>query len=330
MRSRKEEIDGRDGDIITKLGYSAYDKQMSIGLFGDFDIDEVIQFFDSEGTVIFSNEPDKFYKYTIINQIDFERLIRFRTAMVTFHVQPFKYSAVDDNFTFTRNRLTEKIYSQTKKGITCSSNNGIVSIKGTGTATSEFYVPINPMTLDAGNYTLNAITVGTGENGCKIRVIESVPTDADSFGGSALNLADSGLSTLSATLTEEKTFNYLWVSISSGAKDFTLDAQLMADDVHSFEVFNRGNIFARPTLTIHGSGTIELIINGDDLFTINLGSDEYITLDAIDMNAYKGEVLKNRLVIGDYSNLQFKIGTNVISWTGIVTRVDVSNESRWI
>ena len=66
IRTQIEEIDGRDGDIITKLGYSAYDKEMSIGLFGDFDIDEVIQYFDSEGTVIFSNEPDKFYNYQII------------------------------------------------------------------------------------------------------------------------------------------------------------------------------------------------------------------------------------------------------------------------
>ena len=92
MRTQIEEIDGRDGDIITKLGYSAYDKVMSIGLHGDYDVDDVIKFFDSEGTVIFSNEPDKYYNYTILNQIDFERLIRFKTAEVTFHVQPFNSS----------------------------------------------------------------------------------------------------------------------------------------------------------------------------------------------------------------------------------------------
>lgn len=91
MRTMVEEIDGRDGDIITKLGYSAYDKEMEIGLHGDFDINDVISFFDSEGEVTFSNEPDKVYRYTILEQIDFERLIRYRTATVTFHVQPFKY-----------------------------------------------------------------------------------------------------------------------------------------------------------------------------------------------------------------------------------------------
>ena len=105
MRTEIEEIDGRDGDIVTKLGYSAYDKTMSIGLFGDYDIDQVIKYFNSEGTVIFSNEPDKFYNYQILNQIDYERLIRFKTANVVFHVQPFKYSAVDDLFNFERNKL---------------------------------------------------------------------------------------------------------------------------------------------------------------------------------------------------------------------------------
>ena len=57
MRTSVEEIDGRDGDVVTQLGYSAYDKPMSIGLFGDYDVDEVIQYFNSQGTVIFSNEP---------------------------------------------------------------------------------------------------------------------------------------------------------------------------------------------------------------------------------------------------------------------------------
>lgn len=96
MRSQVEEIDGRDGDIITKLGFSAYDKEISVGLYGNFDINEIIAYFNSEGTVTFSNEPDKFYYYQILEQIDFERLVRFRTATVKFHVQPFKYSTTEE------------------------------------------------------------------------------------------------------------------------------------------------------------------------------------------------------------------------------------------
>lgn len=98
MRTSTETIDGRDGDIVTKLGYAAYDKEVSIGLHGDFDIDDAIAFFDSEGEVVFGNEPDKYYRYQILDQIDFERLVRFRTATVKMHVQPLKYDAVDRVF----------------------------------------------------------------------------------------------------------------------------------------------------------------------------------------------------------------------------------------
>lgn len=95
MRTSIEEIDGRDGDIVTKLGYAAYDRAMKIGLFGDFDIYEVINFFNSEGEAIFSNEMDKVYEYKVLQQIDFDKLLRFREATVVFHCQPYKYSSTD-------------------------------------------------------------------------------------------------------------------------------------------------------------------------------------------------------------------------------------------
>lgn len=204
MRTRVEEIDGRDGDVITPLGYSAYDKEMLIGLHGKFDIDEVIKYFDSSGRVIFSNEPNKYYRYQILEQIDFERLIRFRTATVTFHVQPFKHSAVDKLLTF---------------------------------------------------------------------------------------------------LPQGKT---------------------------AFNVSNYGNIISRPTLTVHGTGNIGITLNGSQVFTVDMGSDEFIVIDSAQMNAYKDGVLKNRQVTGSYENLAFNEGNNVIQWSGNLTELDVDNYSRWI
>lgn len=91
MRSLREEIDGKDGDIITKLGYSAYDKEMKIGLAQNYDINEVISFFNSKGKIQFSNELDKYYNFEILEQIDFTALQTFKTAVVTLHCQPFKY-----------------------------------------------------------------------------------------------------------------------------------------------------------------------------------------------------------------------------------------------
>ena len=101
IRTQVDEIDGRDGDIVTRLGYAAYDKEITIGLYGNFNINAVIAYFAaSEGNVIFSNEPDKVYRYQVNEQVDFERLLRYRTATVTFHVQPYKYSATEQSLVF--------------------------------------------------------------------------------------------------------------------------------------------------------------------------------------------------------------------------------------
>lgn len=92
IRTSIEEIDGRDGDIVTTLGFAAYDKAITIGLKGDYNVDDVIEYFNTSGQVTFSNELDKYYNFAIYDTIDFNKLIRFRTANINLHVQPFKYS----------------------------------------------------------------------------------------------------------------------------------------------------------------------------------------------------------------------------------------------
>lgn len=201
MRTQIEQIDGRDGDIITELGYSAYDKEVEIGLRATHDINQVISFFASEGNVIFSNEPDKYYRYKVISQIDFEKLLRFRTATVTMHVQPFKYSATEQP--------------------------------------------------------------------------KSVP---------------------SGTTT----------------------------------VTNSGNTIAKPTLTINGSNTVTVTLNGQQILTLSLSTNDSITINAETMEAYKGGILRNRSVVGDYSKLALNVGSNTIKLTGTVTSGEMTNYSRWI
>lgn len=204
IRTLVETIDGRDGDIVTKLGYAAYDKQLLIGLHGKYNIDEVIEYFNSEGTVTFSNESDKYYKYQINEQIDFERLIRYKQANVLLHVQPFKYSLLEGNTEYALRNDRE-------------------------------------------------ITVN-----------------------------------------------------------------------------NSGNIYSKPVITLYGSNTCSIYLNGSQIFSIALGTNDNITIDTEALEAYSGTTLKNRIVTGNYDNFYLPVGANTIKFTGSVTRCFIKNYSRWV
>lgn len=99
------EIEGRDGDIVENLGYESYTKILSIALTKNYDVNEIINFFAGAGKLVLSNEPDKYYNAQIIDGIDFNRLINFKTAKVKFYVQPYKFKLNEEKFTGT-NELT--------------------------------------------------------------------------------------------------------------------------------------------------------------------------------------------------------------------------------
>ena len=154
QRVEIEEIDGRDGDIITYLGYGAYDKEFKIGLYGSYNVDEIISYFNSQGTVIFSNEGDKYYNYQIVEQIDFDKLLRFKEATVKMHVQPFKYSAEDN----------QKVFTTTGKTSISIRNSGniysrpVITITGSGSI--DLYLNnIQLFTINMESYT--SITIDT-------------------------------------------------------------------------------------------------------------------------------------------------------------------------
>ena len=202
MRTNVTEIDGLDGDIVDYLGYKSYNKSVSIGLTKNYDIDEIIAYFNGSGKLVLSNEPDKYYNAQIIDSIDYNRLINFKKAIVKFYVQPYKFL------------LNESSY------------------------------------------------------------ILEIATET------------------------------------------------------SLSVLNKGLEKSKPIITLYGTGEIEILINGNSIFSVNMGTDEYITIDSEKEEAYKGAVLKNRQMLGSFPELN--PGTNVISWVGNLTKIEVAPRSRWL
>lgn len=172
-RTKIEEIDGRDGDIVTTLGYSAYDKDLTIGLHGDYNIDDIISYFDSSGQITFSNEPDKYYDFAIYDQINFEKLLRFKTATVKLHVQPFKYSESETAIvkTYDNNNINASITVR---------NNGNIYSKPTLQITGKGNIDVNLNGTQIFNITLSSAEYET-------IIINSVDLNAYSLSGDYLN-----------------------------------------------------------------------------------------------------------------------------------------------
>lgn len=207
QRTLIETIDGRDGDTAVKLGFSAYDRPVGIALTKDYDVDRIIEYFNSEGSAIFGNEPDKVYQYAIYEQIDLERLIRFKTGTAVLHVQPYK-KAVDE-------------------------------------------IPLS-------------------------------------------------------------------VSIS--------------DNPVSVNIYNAGNVEARPIIKLTATGIVTLTLNLSEVLIIDFGeTSQEIIIDTERLDAYnsQGELL-NRLCIGNYDNIILNKGNNILTITGTATALSVSNYTRYI
>ena len=363
IRTSTITIDGRDGDIVTPLGYQSYDKKIEIGLYDDFDVDEVISYFTGSGTVTFSNEITKYYRYRIDNQIDFEKLIRFRTAKVTLHVQPFKYSTTAQPLVWNVKReiicVPDYNGSTYKNGITVQAQDGGKQIKLTGTTTAytELYIPVDRLVVQGGGkYALDVETnaESSGADNIDLRLIGDTPADGDSFGtgNKTATLADGETATLTDTLTAAKQYKYLYLTIPAGATVDTVITPTMAalkpDGVVVGKKIiraatNSGNILSRPIIRVYGSGTVVLSRHyneGDVTNTITIdmtGITGGLTIDVEAQEAYEGTVqnLKTRKITGDFTKLTFNPGPNrieatVTSVAGLLDKIEIDNYSRWI
>ena len=144
MRAKETVIDGVDGSIIEELGYESYDRTVIIGLKIGADVDKISEFFTGSGKVVFSNEPDRYYIATITKSIDYERMLRYKVAKVTFRVQPFKYDRVEVPRQATSERtsmIIENLGNHTAKPIITIQGSGKVYLTLNGNAVCDYEFP---------------------------------------------------------------------------------------------------------------------------------------------------------------------------------------------
>lgn len=88
----KKEVLGRDGFLTHDHGsYRSTVKNVVCWIKNLDNLDLICSWLTGSGDVVFSNEPEKVYEFTIINQIDFSKIIReFHKFIITFECQPKK------------------------------------------------------------------------------------------------------------------------------------------------------------------------------------------------------------------------------------------------
>ena len=103
-----------------------------------------------------------------------------------------------------------------------------------------------------------------------------------------------------------------------------------ADKANGYiEVFNEGFENSKPLLTLKGSGTVEISVNGTAIFSYTFpeGENEVI-IDSEKEDAYFENALKNRNMNGEFPVLLPR--TNKIEWSGDVESISILPRSRWL
>lgn len=105
--------------------------------------------------------------------------------------------------------------------------------------------------------------------------------------------------------------------------------RLATSERQSMIVENLGNHTSKPIITITGSGTIELTVNGNTVCRYVFPSGENaVVLDSEKQDAYWDNTLKNRYMVGEFPI--FEKGNNTISWSGAVESIKITKYSRWL
>lgn len=211
----------------------------------------------------------------------------------------------------------------------------------------------NVPNIPASNIIYETISIDGGENLTKIKGFEDIPlsfdfwyraTDDEYLMKKAMIdnwLLSAKSKDLFYSADESKTYKVKQIKISetktssriirrftvtftcNGLKYMTSGLKAQAINTSGMILNNFGTYEAKPLIKIYGEGNINITINNNS-FIVNNVSD-YVIIDSEIKECYKDSMNKGRYMAGDYP--VFSIGENIITWTGSVTKLEIT--PRW-
>ena len=91
-------------------------------------------------------------------------------------------------------------------------------------------------------------------------------------------------------------------------------------------IYNGTGNTSLPIIKVFGTGAITLMVNGLSVALTNV--IDYVTINSDLQDAYKDSLLMNQFMTGEFSELI--PGNNTISWTGTVTKIEITPNFRYL
>lgn len=127
IRTEVNEVEGRDGAIVTELGRRPYIQPVEITLLPDATFDTVKVWLTGSGVLIRSDDSTKYVNARIVSQLDYAKFHATKSAVVYFLVEdPYQYVVAESDVTKTSFPAT-----YTNSGSVVS--NPLLKVTGSGT-----------------------------------------------------------------------------------------------------------------------------------------------------------------------------------------------------
>lgn len=111
-RIEQKIVPGRSGFLtVEKEGHEPITKSVTFHLLDEQEVDKIKHWLNGTDRVIFSNEPDRYYKATIISKIELSEVIPIlHKGIIQFECQPYGY-LFDGDYTVTISDTGSELYN---------------------------------------------------------------------------------------------------------------------------------------------------------------------------------------------------------------------------
>ena len=147
------------------------------------------------------------------------------------------------------------------------------------------------------------------------------------FGKKTLQFTDDDvyykIKSLQITETDNQIEEYGLFTVQFICDPFQYEKNTIKIITQSSTLINIGTVESEPLIKVFGTGNIKISIN-DKSFQI-LSLTDYISIDCELKETHRNKASRNKNMVGEYP--VFKVGNNIISFTGSITKLEI--EPRW-